>query len=116
LRQFNRAFAAVPARLRQRLTNSDALSPDESERFGWHSSALLLNGADCHVYRGNLAQSRMHAARGTLLRPHGSPPNFSRYAALDITLNGALRAFREVDTTWGALNVANTVFPRPAWQ
>jgi len=51
-----------------------------------------LNGADCHVYLGNLAQSRMHAARGTLRRSHGSPPNFSRDGALHINLNDALRA------------------------
>jgi hypothetical protein len=84
------------------------------DRFGWYPSATVLNGPDCHVYRGNLAQSRMRAARGTLRRSHGSLPNFSRDEALGIGFNGALRASREADTTWGALDVANTVFSRPA--
>jgi hypothetical protein len=94
LRKFDRAFAAVPACLRQRLTNSGTPAPDQSERFGWHSSATLLNRADCHVYRGNIAQSRMRAARGTVQCLHGSLTNFSRDAALQTALDGALRALR----------------------
>src|SRR4051812_28059038 len=94
LRQLKRAFAAVPARLQQVLMNPDRRSAANAIVFGWHSSLAHLNRANCHVYRGDLAQSRMRATRGTLRRPHGSLPNFSRYAALEIVLNGALRSSR----------------------
>jgi hypothetical protein len=91
-RRLERAFAVVPARVRQWLVISERRSLEESPRFCWNSSAADLNAADCHVYGGNLAQSRMRATRGTLRRSHGSLPNFSRYAALEVSFNGALRA------------------------